>query len=85
MAGFFKRLENVAMDEDYAANSAFGGKDTESISGTIGRAANKGQLWAKWFAQPVLDAVVSAITGQKNHCQVSAAAEAERAKKLGES
>lgn len=69
------RIVGVFYAEDEAINAAAGGKPTETISGTIGRAAAKGAWWAKWFAQPL----VNLIMRNPQHCQQAAAAEAARA------
>jgi hypothetical protein len=43
----------------------------ETISSKVGRASLQGKRWARWFAEPAIDAVMFVLTGQKNHCIAS--------------
>lgn len=70
--GLGKRIVNVLYNLDRAVNSAWGGRRDESISGTVGRAAEAGKWWAVDIAQPVINAIMFL---QPNHCQVAAADE----------
>lgn len=72
MAGFLRRLLNVAVAEDEAANSLAGGSPRETISGSIGRAVLAGKPWAA-PARLVVDGLFG--TG---HCARQAAYEAAR-------
>jgi hypothetical protein len=68
------RLRNVAYAEDEAANAALGGKPTETLSGSVGRAAAAGDWWAVHVGEPL----VNWLMGSATHCQDAAAAEARR-------
>lgn len=80
--GILQRLFRVAVAEDEAANAAVGGDFRETLSGSIGRAAEAGKPWAVKVAQPVVNALAFAVTrivtgtGQTQHCQGQAAKEA---------
>lgn len=43
----------------------------ETISSVIGRSAVAGKRWALWFAEPIVNAIMFAITGRRNHCRSS--------------
>lgn len=51
-----------------------GGKPTETISGSVGRAAAAGDWWAVNVGQPL----VNFIMRNPTHCQDAAAVEAKR-------
>lgn len=78
MAGIGKRLLNSLDAEDEAVNSLFGGSPQETISGTVGRAAEAGKWWAIHVAQPIINLGAFVVAGQRRHCQQIAAAEAAR-------
>jgi hypothetical protein len=43
----------------------------ETISSKVGRASLAGKRWAKWFAEPAINALMFVLTGHKNHCFLS--------------
>lgn len=69
-----ERVRNVLFGVDETVNAALGGSPRETISGTVGRAAQAGAPWAKWLAQPVVNLVML----NSKHCQQAAANEASR-------
>lgn len=69
-----QRAENVLVGLDETANAAFGGSPRETISGTVGRAAEEGEAWAEDVAEPLVDAIMR----NPEHCQEQAAIEQER-------
>jgi hypothetical protein len=69
------RVLRVLIAIDETANTVFGGKPTETISGTVGRAAQAGSPWATRLAAPLVDALFGA-----GHCWRQATAEALRRK-----
>lgn len=40
----------------------------ETISSRVGRASLAGKRWAKWFAEPAINALMYLLTGKKDHC-----------------
>lgn len=74
MTGLKDRVRNVAIGVDETANALVGGKPNETISGTVGRAAQAGDWWALNVGQPL----VNWLMGSPTHCQDTAAAEAKR-------
>ena len=69
-----QRAENVLVGLDETVNAALGGSPRETISGTVGRAAEAGEAWAEDIAEPF----VNAIMHNSQHCQEQAAIEQER-------
>lgn len=74
MAGIGKRLVNVLDAEDEAVNALWGGSPQETISGTVGRAAQAGKWWAVHIARPLINLIMC----NPQHCQQIAAVEAAR-------
>jgi hypothetical protein len=79
MAGLGRRIVNFLLGEDEAINSLWGGSPKESISGTVGRAAEGGKWWAVWIAQPLINLIMF----NPRHCQEAAAAEAKVRQQTG--
>ena len=73
-----RRALNVLLAMDETANSLLGGKPTETVSGTIGRALMQKPvpIWAK-----IARVLVDRIFGQ-GHCAFNALAELDRRKSL---
>lgn len=74
MTTLHERFVNVLYALDETCNAAFGGKPIETISGTVGRAAEKGDVWAVRLAEPFVDWLMR----EPGHCRKAAAAEARR-------
>lgn len=72
------RLINVLVGLDEALNSLFGGKPTETVSGTVGRALMKlpPPAWAV-IASSIID-----LAFGRGHCVFNAAVEQNRRSKL---
>lgn len=82
MADLGRRVEGFWYDIDRALNAAFGGLDSETISGTLGRGLRPWSEPPKWWA-PFLVAwlnwmVVHIGGGRTFHCQRAAAEEMAR-------
>jgi hypothetical protein len=84
MSGFLERItdflfdeEQALLDQDRALNALGGGKRTETISGTIGRAILQHVWWGPLAAWPV-----ELVLG-RGHCVRQAQTEAERRAKSG--
>lgn len=81
--GIGQRIVQFFLGLDEAVNGLDGGSAKETISGTIGRAAAKGNWFAVWIAQPVVNFGAYVVTlivtgkGQVDHCQNAAAVEAK--------
>lgn len=71
MASLLDRLLNTAIAEDEALNALGGGKPTQTLSGTVGRAAIADKGWAVNVVEPFLDGIFG-----RGHCRRQAAKEA---------
>jgi hypothetical protein len=72
MASLFDRLKLFATEQDEALNALGGGRRGQTLSGTIGRAAQDGKWWAAKVALPL----VNVLMHDPTHCQQAAADEA---------
>ncbi|MDB5448588.1 MAG: hypothetical protein JWQ97_3905 [Phenylobacterium sp.] len=81
MTGLLKRAVGLLLGLDEGINALGGGSHLETVSGTLGRAVGAAGGKRHWWG-PALVSVVNAgariITGQTNHCQQAAEAEAAR-------
>ncbi|KVZ18648.1 hypothetical protein WT88_29655 [Burkholderia stagnalis] len=64
--GSTERAKNIAIAEDEAGNSLFGGPPTQTISERTGNALIEGQRWAH-FVAPCIDLLFG-----KGHCLANA-------------
>jgi hypothetical protein len=65
------RVYYFLYDLDVAVNQLGGGRDGETISGTIGRAVQRGERWAPFVAR-VVDWCAYRLVRQTDHCKVAA-------------
>ncbi|HKT53689.1 MAG TPA: hypothetical protein VJP88_04515 [Caulobacteraceae bacterium] len=65
---------NIAVAVDELGNAIIGGKPRETISGTVGRAAEAGD----WIAEHIEEPAINALMGNPEHCQEQAAIEEAR-------
>lgn len=68
--GFGARIYKWAYGQDVAVNGLWGGREGESLSGSVGRALEAEKAWA-----PIAEAVVDFLFG-KGHCRRVAQREA---------
>lgn len=78
--GFYDRLVKFAWGEDTALNGLFGGREGETLSGSVGRAAEAHKAWAP-AARFVIEVV---LRFGKGHCAAQAALEATQRAELGQ-